>query len=215
MALMDFIKKQFIDIIQWTEDGDGTLAWRFPMEDMEIQNGASLTVRESQMAVFVNEGKVADVFGPGMLQADDADAAGPDLPEELGQAVRVARSRATSTSSARASRSTSAGARRSRSRSATRTSAPCACAPSATTATASPTRACSTPRSRARASVYTVAELDGQLRGLMLQHISRRRRAERHRRSSTSPPTRSSSPSALQEATRAGVRQARPEAREA
>jgi membrane protease subunit (stomatin/prohibitin family) len=66
MALMDFIKKQFIDVIQWTEDGDGTLAWRFPMEGMEIQNGASLSVRESQMAVFVNEGKVADVFGPGM-----------------------------------------------------------------------------------------------------------------------------------------------------
>jgi membrane protease subunit (stomatin/prohibitin family) len=62
---MDFIKKQFIDIIQWTEDEDGTLAWRFPMADMEIQNGASLTVRESQLAVFVNEGKVADVFGPG------------------------------------------------------------------------------------------------------------------------------------------------------
>jgi membrane protease subunit (stomatin/prohibitin family) len=65
MALMDFIKKQFIDIIQWTESGDGTLAWRFPMAEMEIQNGASLTVRESQMAVFVNEGQVADVFGPG------------------------------------------------------------------------------------------------------------------------------------------------------
>jgi membrane protease subunit (stomatin/prohibitin family) len=65
MGLMDFIKKQFIDVIQWTEDGDGTLAWRFPMADMEIQNGASLTVRESQMALFVNEGKVADVFGPG------------------------------------------------------------------------------------------------------------------------------------------------------
>ncbi|MGI9134440.1 MAG: SPFH domain-containing protein [Rhodoferax sp.] len=65
MALMDFIKKQFIDIIQWTEDDDGTLAWRFPMADMEIQNGGSLTVRESQMAMFVNEGKVADVFGPG------------------------------------------------------------------------------------------------------------------------------------------------------
>ena len=66
MALMDFIKKQFIDIIEWTESGDGTLAWRFPMADMEIQNGASLTVRESQLAVFVNEGQVADVFGPGM-----------------------------------------------------------------------------------------------------------------------------------------------------
>ncbi|MGJ7492726.1 SPFH domain-containing protein [Variovorax sp. ZT4R33] len=68
MALMDFIKKQFIDIIQWTESGDGTLAWRFPMAEMEIQNGASLTVRESQVAVFVNEGKVADVFGPGMYK---------------------------------------------------------------------------------------------------------------------------------------------------
>lgn len=68
MALMDFVKKQFIDIIEWTESGDGTLAWRFPMADREIQNGASLTVRESQMAVFVNEGKVADVFGPGMYK---------------------------------------------------------------------------------------------------------------------------------------------------
>jgi membrane protease subunit (stomatin/prohibitin family) len=65
MALMDFIRKQFIDIIQWTEEADGTLAWRFPMADMEIQNGAQLVVRESQMALFVNEGKVADVFGPG------------------------------------------------------------------------------------------------------------------------------------------------------
>lgn len=65
MALMDFIKKQFIDVIQWTEDDDGTLAWRFPMAGMEIQNGGTLVVRESQLAVFVNEGKVADVFGPG------------------------------------------------------------------------------------------------------------------------------------------------------
>ena len=68
MAFMDFIKKQFIDIIQWTEDDDGTLAWRFPVADLEIQYGASLTVRESQVAVFVNEGKVADVFGPGMYK---------------------------------------------------------------------------------------------------------------------------------------------------
>ncbi len=65
MALMDFIKKQFIDILQWTEEGDGTLAWRFPMEGMEIQTGATLVVRASQMALFVNEGQVADVFGPG------------------------------------------------------------------------------------------------------------------------------------------------------
>ncbi|MBK6854492.1 MAG: SPFH domain-containing protein [Burkholderiales bacterium] len=65
MALMDFIKKQFIDIIEWVEPGDGVLAWRYPMTDREIQQGASLTVRESQVAVFVDEGQVADVFGPG------------------------------------------------------------------------------------------------------------------------------------------------------
>ncbi len=68
MALMDFIKKQFIDILEWTEAGDGTLAFRYPMAGNEIQYGGSLTVRESQAAVFVNEGKVADVFGPGMYK---------------------------------------------------------------------------------------------------------------------------------------------------
>lgn len=68
MALMDFIKKQFIDVIHWTEEGDGTLAYRYPMQDFEIQYGAQLTVRDSQMAVFVNEGKVADVFGPGLYK---------------------------------------------------------------------------------------------------------------------------------------------------
>lgn len=66
MGLMDFVRKQFIDIIEWTEPADGILAWRFPMADNEIQYGAMLTVRESQMAVFVNEGQVADVFGPGL-----------------------------------------------------------------------------------------------------------------------------------------------------
>jgi membrane protease subunit (stomatin/prohibitin family) len=66
MALRDFLKKQFIDVIHWTEPGDGILAWRYPMQDMEIQNGAKLTVRESQMAAFVNEGRMADVFGPGL-----------------------------------------------------------------------------------------------------------------------------------------------------
>jgi membrane protease subunit (stomatin/prohibitin family) len=65
MGIKDFLKKQFIDVIQWTESADGVLAYRYPMEDFEIQYGASLTVRESQMAVFVNEGTVADVFGPG------------------------------------------------------------------------------------------------------------------------------------------------------
>ena len=66
MGLRDFIKKQFIDVIHWTEPEEGILAWRFPVEDMEIQNGAKLTVRESQMAAFVNEGRMADVLGPGL-----------------------------------------------------------------------------------------------------------------------------------------------------
>ncbi len=66
MSFGDFLKKQFIDVIQWTEDGPGVLMERFPMRDMEIQNGAALTVRESQMALFVNEGQVADAFGPGL-----------------------------------------------------------------------------------------------------------------------------------------------------
>ena len=68
MALMDFIKKQFIDVIEWTESGDGTLAMRYPMADNEIQYGGMLTVRETQAVVFVNEGKVADVFGPGLYK---------------------------------------------------------------------------------------------------------------------------------------------------
>jgi len=63
---MSFFSKQFIDVIHWTEPAEGILAYRYPMEDMEIQNGGQLTVRDSQMAVFVNEGQVADVFAPGL-----------------------------------------------------------------------------------------------------------------------------------------------------
>ena len=66
MALGDFLRKQFIDVIQWTESGPGVLMCRFPMRDMEIQSGGKLTVRESQLALFVNEGKAADQFGPGL-----------------------------------------------------------------------------------------------------------------------------------------------------
>ena len=66
MTLKQFVAKQFIDVIQWNEQDEGILAYRYPMQDMEIQNGGQLTVRESQMAAFVNEGKIADVFGPGL-----------------------------------------------------------------------------------------------------------------------------------------------------
>jgi membrane protease subunit (stomatin/prohibitin family) len=68
MSFGSFIKKQFIDILQWNEESDEVLAWRFPMQDFEIQYGGSLTVRESQTAVFVNEGKIADVFAPGLYK---------------------------------------------------------------------------------------------------------------------------------------------------
>lgn len=63
---MSFFSKQFIDVIQWTESDDSVLAWRFPFEDQEIQTGGKLTVRDSQLAVFVNEGQIADVFSPGL-----------------------------------------------------------------------------------------------------------------------------------------------------
>jgi excisionase family DNA binding protein len=65
MAITDFLKKQFIDIIEWTDDSRDTLSWRFPDEDKEIKNGAQLIVRESQLAQFVYLGQFADRFGPG------------------------------------------------------------------------------------------------------------------------------------------------------
>lgn len=70
MGIFDFIKKQFVDVIQWVEERDGVLAYRYPMPDYEIQYGAQLVVRETQMALFVDEGHVADVFGPGTHTLD-------------------------------------------------------------------------------------------------------------------------------------------------
>jgi len=66
MTLINFLAKQFIDVIEWNEPQDGILAYRYPMRDLEIQNGGQLTVSESQVAAFVNEGRIADVFGPGL-----------------------------------------------------------------------------------------------------------------------------------------------------
>jgi len=66
VTLGQFLSKQFIRVIQWNESEDGVLAYRYPMQDMEIENGGQLTVRETQMAAFINEGKFADVFGPGL-----------------------------------------------------------------------------------------------------------------------------------------------------
>jgi len=66
MGLIDKIKGEFIDIIEWQDSSRDTLIWRFPRYQNEIKMGAKLTVRESQAAVFMNEGKIADCFIPGM-----------------------------------------------------------------------------------------------------------------------------------------------------
>ncbi len=65
MSLLNWAKNQFIEIIEWQDDSRDTLSWKFPGYRNEIKYGAQLTVREGQQAVFLNEGAVADVFGPG------------------------------------------------------------------------------------------------------------------------------------------------------
>ncbi|GAA4544026.1 SPFH domain-containing protein [Amycolatopsis samaneae] len=66
MGILDKIRGEFIDIIEWLDDSRDTIVWRFPRYENEIKMGAKLTVRESQAAVFVNEGQVADAYPPGM-----------------------------------------------------------------------------------------------------------------------------------------------------
>jgi membrane protease subunit (stomatin/prohibitin family) len=66
MGLFDKIRGEFIDIIEWTDSSNDTMVYRFERYGNEIKYGAKLTVRESQVAVFVNEGQIADVFQPGM-----------------------------------------------------------------------------------------------------------------------------------------------------
>src|SRR5712692_7551444 len=65
MGLMDFIRGELIEIIEWTDDSRDTLAYRFPDEDKEIKGGSQLVVRESQVAQFVYLGQFGDTFGPG------------------------------------------------------------------------------------------------------------------------------------------------------
>jgi membrane protease subunit (stomatin/prohibitin family) len=65
VGLMDRIRGEFIDIVEWTDDTRDTIVWRFPRHENEIKMNAKLVVRESQVAVFVNEGTIADVFKPG------------------------------------------------------------------------------------------------------------------------------------------------------
>ena len=65
MGLMDFIRKELIEIIEFNDDSRDTLSWRFPDDDREIKRGAQLIVRESQVAQFVYLGAFADTFAPG------------------------------------------------------------------------------------------------------------------------------------------------------
>src|SRR5687768_4602964 len=70
MGIFDAIKTQFIEVIEWLDDSGNTMLYRFPVHGQEIKNGAQLIVRESQAAVFVYQGQIADVFGPGRYTVD-------------------------------------------------------------------------------------------------------------------------------------------------
>jgi len=72
MGILDRLSpsSQFIEVIEWLDDTGNTLVYRFPVRDQEIKNGAQLIVRESQSAVFVHEGQVADQFPPGRYTID-------------------------------------------------------------------------------------------------------------------------------------------------
>src|SRR5437870_12313593 len=72
MGILDRLSPtaQFIEVIEWLDDSSDTMLYRFPVRDQEIKNGAQLIVRESQAAVFVHEGQIADVFGPGLYSVD-------------------------------------------------------------------------------------------------------------------------------------------------
>lgn len=70
MGLWDKIRGEFVDVIQWTDASDDIMVYRFERHGNEIKYGAKLTVRESQVAVFINEGQLADVFQPGMYELE-------------------------------------------------------------------------------------------------------------------------------------------------
>jgi len=72
MGLWDRIKGEFVDVIEWTDASDNVMVYRFERHGNEIKYGAKLTVRESQVAVFINEGQLADVFQPGMYELETA-----------------------------------------------------------------------------------------------------------------------------------------------
>ena len=68
MGILNMIKGQLIDVIEWSDNSSRTMVHKYDRNGKEIMMGAQLTVRESQAAVFVNEGQLADVFGPGRYE---------------------------------------------------------------------------------------------------------------------------------------------------
>ena len=114
MALWDKILGELVDIIEWLDDTHDTLTYRFERYQNEIKYGAKLVVREGQMAAFVNEGRLADVFKPGTYTLTTQNL--PVLVDaaRAGSTGSTARSRPRCTSSRRASSPTSSGARRDR-----------------------------------------------------------------------------------------------------
>jgi membrane protease subunit (stomatin/prohibitin family) len=70
MGLMDKLRSELVDIIEWVDDSRHTLVWRFPRYHNQIKHGAQLIVRPGQMAIFVHQGKVADVFSPGQYRLE-------------------------------------------------------------------------------------------------------------------------------------------------
>ncbi len=70
MGLWDKLFGEFVDVIEWTDSGVDTMVYRFQRYGNEIKFGAKLTVRESQVAVFVSEGEIADILGPGLYELE-------------------------------------------------------------------------------------------------------------------------------------------------
>ena len=90
MGLWDKLRGELIDIIEWLDDSRDTIVWRFPRYNNEIKMGAKLVVRESQVAVFVNEGQLADVYPPGTYTLETAEHADPVHPQGLEVRLQLA-----------------------------------------------------------------------------------------------------------------------------
>ena len=71
-SIGNMVRGQFVDVIEWTDDSADTMVWKYDRGGKDIMMGAQLTVRESQVAIFVNEGQLADVFTPGRYELKTA-----------------------------------------------------------------------------------------------------------------------------------------------